>query len=166
MGQNLMTLTYKDTLLDPEFKPDNDPAHEEDDFDTPLTTAMKVSSLSPILKPEMLECMIIQLRKHCAEAAKLAITSYTHDPSFNPHKNDEPNVATGDMEEEEDFPRLVKFAPQVVQPLVNEPKVDIDQEKAAADGNDRAVETKEPFEMGKNACEDMCLNGMIRRKFG
>ena len=73
--------------------------------------------------------MVRQLCTHCADAVELAAKAYTRDPNCNPRKQEEKNVAHGDIEEE-DSPWLVKFAPPEAEHS-NESKVDMDTDGSA-----------------------------------
>ena len=109
IGKNLVNLTYKNTLIDPSYDPEESDG-EEDDIEVLFITARKISAIAPIIQPTLINPILDEARKYCIKALKIAIAALRFGPQFQ-LQNEELKPTPGDEENDEDFPWLLKFIP-------------------------------------------------------
>ena len=109
IGKNLVNLTYKNTLIDPRFKPAESDS-EEDEIEVLFATARKISAIAPVIQPNLLNPILAEARKYCIKALENVTTALQFDPLFQ-LQNEELKPAPGNEENDEDFPWLMKFIP-------------------------------------------------------
>ena len=96
------------------------PDSDEDNFDIVMDTSGKLSILRPVLRPELLDPMISEVRSKCIDALEETLNTFYPEPAASiKNADDATNVSTAKVEQIPTW--LMKWAPQKAQSEV-EPK--------------------------------------------